>query len=133
MWFEIVNLIIPTHNDDPKVVRQMCRWIGKELGPDVPVHFTAFHPTYKLRNLPRTPLTTLQDVHKAAVDEGLRFVYIGNVRGGHREESTWCPECKKLVIDRLAYWVRSIRIAHGRCRSCGTVIPGVWRWDGNRP
>ncbi len=127
MWFEVVNLIIPTLNDKPDDLRPMCKWIKKELGPDVPLHFSAFHPMYKLRNLPRTPDETMFAAHDIARDEGLHHVYVGNVRpAGHKAEKTYCPGCGKAVIDRSAYVVGDVRIKDGKCALCGRAIAGVW-------
>lgn len=127
MWFEIVNLIIPTKNDDEDDLKAMCAWIKKELGADVPLHFSAFHPTYRLRNLPRTPKATLFDAHDIARDAGLRYVYIGNVYPvGHRGEKTLCPNCSKVVIERKGYRVTALQVKDGKCAFCETPIPGVW-------
>ncbi|MEM2936419.1 MAG: AmmeMemoRadiSam system radical SAM enzyme, partial [Candidatus Bathyarchaeia archaeon] len=89
LWTEIVVLILPTLNDDPAEIRQMAAWVRDHMGPDVPVHFTRFHPTYKLRNLPPTPVSTLERCRNEALAAGLRFVYLGNVPG-HRGQNTYC-------------------------------------------
>jgi len=128
MWTEIVNLVIPTLNDSPTDIRAMCRWIKKELGPDVPLHFTAFFPMHKLRNLPRTPRATLFAAHDIAREEGLHFVYVGNVRPvGHRAEKTYCPKCQAVVIDRRGYLIEHAQLEAGTCGKCGEAIPGVWK------
>ncbi len=128
MWFEIVNLIIPTANDEPAEIKAMCRWIKKELGPDVPLHFSAFHPMYKLRNVPRTPNKTMFAAYDIARAEGLHYVYVGNVRPvGHRAEKTYCPKCGKVVIDRRGYLVTQINVKDGKCAFCGQPIKGVWK------
>ena len=124
VWLEITNLVIPTLNDDMKTVREMCKWILKNLGPDVPVHFSRFVPLYKLTNLPPTPIETLTGARKTAMDAGLKFVYIGNIR--HEGESTFCPKCKKLLIERVGFFVKQNNIANGKCKFCNTSIPGVW-------
>ena len=128
IWFEIVYLVIPTHNDNPREVREMCKWIVGDLGPHVPVHFTAFYPTYKLRNLMRTPASTLERLHEVARSEGVLFPYVGNVSrpGGHPAESTYCPKCKRRVVHRVRYLVASVKIKDGKCAYCGTKIPGAW-------
>lgn len=127
-WFEIVNLIIPTLNDKPDDIKAMCRWIKKELGPDVPLHFSAFHPMYKLKNLPRTPNKTMFAAYDVARAEGLHYVYVGNVRpAGHRAEKTYCSKCGKVVVDRRGYLVRGVHIKGGKCAFCGREIPGVWK------
>jgi len=124
VWLEITNLLIPTLNDDMKNIREMSGWIVKNLGPDVPLHFSRFHPHYKLANLPPTPVDTLTDARKTAMDKGLKFVYIGNIR--HEGESTFCPECGKLSIERIGYFVKQNNIPDGKCKFCNTSIPGVW-------
>ncbi|MFW6162527.1 MAG: AmmeMemoRadiSam system radical SAM enzyme [Planctomycetota bacterium] len=128
IWFEIVYLVIPTHNDDPREIREMAKWIHGELGPDVPLHFSAYFPTYKLRNLQRTPPATIERCHDVAKAQGLRYVYVGNVSrpGGHPAESTYCPKCGTAVVQRIRYHVRAVRIRDGKCTKCGTPIPGVW-------
>lgn len=122
---EIVNLMVPGKNDDPETVAAMCRWIRETLGPDVPLHFTRFHPMYKLKSLPPTPVPTLEKARKTAMAAGLRYVYIGNV-AGHEGENTFCPQCGAEVIGRTGYRIRSIRMADGGCAACRTAIPGIW-------
>jgi pyruvate formate lyase activating enzyme len=102
---EIVNLIVPTKNDDMNRVRQMCLWIREELGSDTPIHFSRFYPMYKLKNLPPTPVGTLEKAKGVAHSVGLEYVYIGNVPG-HEGENTHCPECKSVDIACLGYGVR---------------------------
>ena len=128
IWFELVYLVIPTHNDDPAEVKEMAKWIHGELGPDVPLHFTAYFPTYKLRNLQRTPPGTCERLYQAAKAQGLRYVYVGNISrpGGHPAESTYCPKCGTAVVHRVRYHVRGVKIKDGKCTECGTKIPGVW-------
>lgn len=122
---EITNLVIPTKNDDPALIRDMCAWIKKELGPETPLHFSRFYPLYKLRNLPPTPVSTLERSRKVAMEAGLEFVYIGNVPG-HEGEKTYCPHCQKLLIGRQGYIVGEININKGKCKYCGKPIPGIW-------
>jgi pyruvate formate lyase activating enzyme len=124
VWLEITNLVIPTLNDDMKDIREMSRWIVKNLGPDVPLHFSRFFPNYRLANLPPTPLETLEGARKAAMDAGLKFVYIGNMR--HEGENTLCPKCKKLIIERIGYFVKQNNVSNGKCKFCSTSIPGRW-------
>ena len=127
VWFEIVNLIIPRFNDKKDDIKAMCKWIKKELGPDVPLHFSAFHPMYKLKNLPRTPKTTMFAAYDIARAEGLHYVYVGNVHpAGHKAEKTYCPKCSKVVIGRSAYRITERHIKDGKCSFCGHPIPGVW-------
>ncbi len=125
VWLEIVYLVIPTLNDRPEDLRAMARWVLETAGPDVPVHFSRFHPMYLMKNLPPTPLSTLEAARETALAEGLRFVYIGNVPG-HEAESTYCPGCRRAVIQRVGYSIEAIRLRKGKCESCGTAIPGLW-------
>ena len=128
IWYEIVVLIIPALNDSPAEIREMTAWIYKNLGPDVPVHFSRFHPMYKIKNLPPTPISTLEMCHKTATSAGIRYVYIGNVPG-HAAESTYCSRCKKLLIQRMGYAILQNDLKNGTC-SCGNRIPGVWDVQG---
>jgi pyruvate formate lyase activating enzyme len=125
VWLEIVYLVIPTLNDDPQEIRRMARWILHEVGPEIPVHFSRFHPMYLMKNLPPTPISTLEQAHKIAVQEGLQYVYVGNVPG-HRSENTFCSNCQKLIIKRTAYQIHKVEIENGKCKFCGNPIPGVW-------
>jgi len=123
---EIVNLMVTGKNDNMKQVRSMCRWIYLELGPEVPIHFSRFYPRYKLKSVPPTPISTLENARKVAMEEGLMYVYIGNVPdhpGGH----TYCPECKKMLIQRIGYQVAVLALKEGKCRYCRTPIAGIWR------
>ena len=104
----------------------MCGWIAKELGPDQPLHFSRFQPQHKLTHLPPTPVETLLKARDAARAEGLRYVYIGNVPGLEGAETTWCPNCKKPVVERTVFAVTAMHLDAGRCRFCSTPIPGVW-------
>ena len=122
---EITNLIIPTKNDDLSVLREMCLWIRRELGADTPIHFSRFYPLYKLKNLPPTPVSTLDKAREAALSAGLEYVYVGNIPG-HAGESTFCPKCKKMIIQRTGYMVGEINLKNGKCRYCGKPIPGIW-------
>jgi len=124
-WLEIVNLVVPTFNDDPEDLRRMCEWIRDELGASVPLHYSRFFPMYRLTNLPATPVTTLEKAYTIARATGLRFVYIGNVPG-HTFNSTFCPSCGKMLIQRVQYSVPHIAIKDGRCPYCGEAIEGIW-------
>lgn len=124
-WLELVYLVIPKLNDSPDEMRAMCRWIRKEVGPDVPLHFSRFFPMYLIKNLPPTPVSTLEKARDVAVEEGLLYVYIGNVPE-HKAESTYCPRCKNLIIQRVGFDVKKIELENGKCRFCQTPIPGIW-------
>ncbi len=128
IWFELVVLIIPTLNDSPDEIEQMSRWVLEHLGPDVPMHFTRFHPTYRITNLPRTPVSTIERCRKIALDAGVHYVYTGNVRM-HPGENTYCHHCKKEIIKRVGFRVVANRIKDGKCPDCGTKIPGIWSQD----
>jgi len=124
-WLELTYLVLPTLNDKEADVRRMCEWIQTELGPDTPLHFTRFFPQYKLRNLPATPVKTLEAMRKIAFRSGLRYTYIGNVPG-HGGESTYCPCCGLRLIWRVSYRVREVILRQGRCPRCREEIPGLW-------
>ena len=124
-WLEIVNLIIPTINDDPNDIRDMCQWIKDNVGVDVPLHFSRFFPSYRLTHLSPTPISTLETARDIGVSVGLHYVTLGNVPG-HRYNSTFCPACGKRVIHRIHFQVLEININDGRCKFCGHEIPGIW-------
>jgi pyruvate formate lyase activating enzyme len=126
VWLEIVVLLIPTLNDSEAEVRDLARWVKTNLGADVPVHFTRFHPTYRLTNLPPTPVPTLERAWSIARAQGLNFVYLGNVPS-HPGENTVCPGCGEVIIRRLGYQVLENRLSGGACPDCKREIPGVWR------
>ena len=126
VWFEITTLLIPGENDSDSEIDQMTQWIAAKLGLDVPLHFTAFHPDWKMLDKPPTPPATLTRARRIALANGLHFVYTGNV---HDSEggSTWCPSCGARVIERDWYQLGSWRLTEtGACRNCGTQIPGVF-------
>ncbi len=125
---EITNLIVPSRNDDMKMIERMCQWIAREVGRDTPLHFSRFHPDHKLRHLPPTPVKTLLQARKIAVDQGIRFVYVGNVPG-NEFNSTFCPGCAKKIIDRRGYHIVSNDVDEqtGQCKHCQTPIAGVWK------
>jgi len=124
VWFEITTLLIPGRNDSEAEVREECRWIMRELGPDVPLHFTAFHPDFKMTDLPPTPAATLTRARRIGMEEGLRYVYTGNV---HDREggTTSCPGCGAALIERDWHRIDAYRLTdQGGCPECATVIPG---------
>jgi len=124
VWFEITTLLIPTKNDSDAENRAMAQWIYRELGPDVPLHFTAFHPDFKMTELPPTPAATLKRMRRIALDEGLNYVYTGNVHDAEGG-TTFCPKCRAALIVRDWYRIESYRLtADGRCPECSTAIPG---------
>ena len=125
MWTEIVYLVVPTLNDGEKELTDLSKWVKTNLGPDVPIHFTRFHPSYLMKNLPPTPVKTLDRAWEIARAEGLNYVYIGNVPG-HPAENTICPNCDQAVVTRSGFFVRDIKIENGRCMNCSHEIAGIW-------
>jgi pyruvate formate lyase activating enzyme len=122
---EIVNLVVPTLNDNLDQLRALAHWLARDLSPDVPLHFSRFHPQYKLTNLPPTPVERLERAREVAMEEGVRFAYIGNVPG-HPANSTYCPGCDQIAIARQGFTVTEYHLEGGVCSSCGEAIPGVW-------
>jgi pyruvate formate lyase activating enzyme len=124
VWFEITTLLIPGKNDSDAEIEAESKWIMRELGPDVPLHFTAFHPDYKLLDIPHTPASTLIRARRIALTEGLHFVYTGNV---HDREggTTFCQGCGRPLIVRDWYEILSYSLtSDGHCRHCDTLLPG---------
>jgi len=125
VWLEITTLVVPTYVDDPEMIKDMSRWIVKELGPDYPLHLLRFFPHYKLTRLPPTPIKTLERLRQVARREGIHHVYLGNVPG-HEASHTYCPKCEKLLIKRNGYFVEAIGLESGHCSHCGASIAGRW-------
>ncbi len=122
---EITNLVIPTKNDDMSMVREMCLWVKSELGADTPLHFSRFYPLHKLKRLPATPVSTLEKARALALSTGLEYVYIAKVPG-HEGWNTFCPRCKKMIIQRTGYMIGEMHLKRGKCGYCGKPIPGIW-------
>jgi pyruvate formate lyase activating enzyme len=126
VWFEITTLLIPGENDSSKEIQNECEWILEHLGPDVPIHFTAFHPDFKMLNKPRTPYSTLLRARKIALEVGFHYAYVGNVHD-EDSESTYCSNCKKKVIGRDWYVLTEYHLTDdGHCRFCNYKIAGVF-------
>jgi pyruvate formate lyase activating enzyme len=127
VWFEITTLLIPGYNDSDAEIVAMSQWIAKELGPDVPLHFSAFHPDHKMHDVAATPPNTLFRARELAMQVGLQFVYTGNVQ--YREgDTTYCPHCRADLIERDWYQIKHYRLTvNGNCPHCGTAIAG--RYD----
>ena len=122
---EITNLIIPTKNDSLDMIREMCEWIYNDLSPNVPLHFSRFHPDHKLQDLPRTSIKTLEAAYNVAKKTGLNYVYIGNVRS-HMGNNTYCHHCDNLLIQRTGFNTSIKAILSGKCTRCHTPIPGIF-------
>ncbi len=125
IWLEITNLIIPTMTDNHDMIKRMCDWLFDNGFEDVPLHFSRFYPAYKLKNLSFTPENILIKARETAMKAGIKYVYIGNVPGS-AADSTYCPKCKKIVIERKGFNVLTNNIINGRCKYCGEKISGVW-------
>jgi pyruvate formate lyase activating enzyme len=126
IWFEVIHLLVPTYTDNLDQLRRLCGWVAQRLGPDTPLHFSRFHPEHKLTHLPPTPVDTLVRARDLARSAGLRYVYLGNVRGVPGAETTCCPNCRQAVVERDGFAVTALRLHDGRCPHCQTKIAGVW-------
>jgi len=124
IWIEITTLIIPGLNDSPQELKKIARFIKEDLGRETPWHVTAFYPTYKLTDRPKTQAKTLKEARNIGIDEGLIYVYEGNIPGGEGE-NTFCYECGRLIIGRYGFSVTEYHIVNGKCSYCGAKIHGV--------
>ncbi len=125
VWIELTTLLIPGQNDSPDEITRMCDWVVQDLGPDVPMHFTAFHPDFKMTDTPPTPHQTLSRARQQALDAGVLYAYVGNVHDRERE-STYCPNCGQCVIERDWFELGQYRLDGSRCTSCSHEIAGVF-------
>jgi AmmeMemoRadiSam system radical SAM enzyme/AmmeMemoRadiSam system protein B/AmmeMemoRadiSam system protein A len=132
VWVEITNLVVPRENDSDDELQRMCAWIVEELRPDVPVHFSAFHPDFRMTDRPATSPETLQRAHRLARQAGLKYVYTGNIQDP-ANQSTYCAECRNLLIERSGYQIGRYAMSENRCGHCGAEIagrfssaPGTW-------
>jgi pyruvate formate lyase activating enzyme len=125
VWFEITTLLIPEENDSPEEIKQMCDWILKNLGDSVPLHFTAFHPDFKMTNKSRTPGSTLEMARSIALSSGIKYCYVGNVHNPEGQ-TTYCPSCKTALIKRDWHSVITNKIVGGKCYKCNEIIAGVF-------
>jgi pyruvate formate lyase activating enzyme len=133
VWLEVTNLVVPTLNDSPEMIKGLIDWMLKNIGADVPLHFSRFTPTYRLANLPPTSTETLTYARNTALSAGIRFPYVGNVPG-HDGNNTYCPGCGKLLVGRFGFLITEYNILDGKCAGCGETIPGVWErggWNGS--
>lgn len=125
VWLEITNLVIPTWSDSPDEIRKMCRWLSDNGFRNTPIHFSRFYPLHKLEQLPPTPVDILNNAAQIAAEEGLKYVYTGNVPGNEISD-TKCPLCNSAVVKRQGYRITSNTLAAGKCNKCGNTIDGVW-------
>ncbi|HNW49634.1 MAG TPA: AmmeMemoRadiSam system radical SAM enzyme [Prolixibacteraceae bacterium] len=125
VWLEITNLIVPSWTDDQDMIKRMCNWLLQNGFEHTPLHFSRFIPTYKLTQLPPTPVNTLKSAREIALKEGLKYVYVGNVPGLELE-NTMCPRCHTLIVERQGFRILQNHIFGGKCTFCGEKIDGVW-------
>ncbi|HOU01075.1 MAG TPA: AmmeMemoRadiSam system radical SAM enzyme [Bacteroidales bacterium] len=125
VWLEITHLIIPRWTDKTDEIGRMCKWLGENGFKETPLHFSRFYPTYKLEQLPPTPVDILRNAAKIASGEGIKYVYIGNVPGNEMAD-TRCPSCGTIVVSRQGFTVTSNNLTGGKCNKCGKSIDGVW-------
>ncbi|MBW8885082.1 MAG: AmmeMemoRadiSam system radical SAM enzyme, partial [Planctomycetia bacterium] len=123
VWTEITNLIIPRENDSHDELKSMCDWVLEALGPNVPVHFTAFHPDFRLQDRERTPAETLLAAYEIAVRCGLNYAYVGNIQAP-KQQTTYCPGCKRALIERIGYQITRYDLNGNRCRYCSATVAG---------
>lgn len=137
VWLEVTTLLIPGHNDSAAEIEQLCRWFIRNLGPDVPLHFTAFHPDFRMMHVPPTPAPTLTRARQQALAAGIRHVYTGNV-SDIRGQSTCCARCGQLLIERIGYQLGQWNLDEtGCCKFCGARLAGHFeaspdRWGERR-
>ncbi len=123
---EITNLVLAGYNDDEASLKKMCLWIKENLGADIPLHFSRAFPMYQLTSINPTSPEVLEKARRIAMEAGLKYVYIGNL-AGNPAENTYCPRCKKLLIERKGYFVVQNNIEDGKCKYCGEKIEGIWK------
>ncbi len=126
VWTELTNLVIPGANDSPQDISNLCAWVVEKIGTDMPVHFSRFHPNYRVLDRPPTPVSTLNMAVDIAKGFGIKYVYMGNVAGS-KWESTYCPKCGKKLISRMGYYISGVNIKNGKCEYCGEPIAGRWK------
>ena len=123
IWLEITTLLIPDVNDSQNEIEQMAEFIANKLGTEIPWHFSAFHPEYKMLSTPSTPLSTLTRAKEIAHKYGIQYLYLGNIAN---DGSTYCPTCKTKLVERNGYHAHIVGIKNNRCTNCGYEIKGVW-------
>lgn len=123
VFIEITNLLVPKTGDNMEQLKKVCKWVVENLGDDIPFHLLQFFPTYKINDLPRTPVKTLERAYKIAKGEGLKYVFIGNVHE-HEWENTYCPKCQKLLVERTIMGIKEFNLKKDmKCFNCGEKIP----------
>ena len=125
VWLEVTNLIVPELNDAPSSITKLVRWVRDNLGAETPLHFSRFYPMYKLANLPPTPVATLTMARNIALEEGMKYPYVGNVPG-HPGNNTYCPGCGQAVVERHGYAILTYRLDGNKCNKCGATVAGRW-------
>jgi pyruvate formate lyase activating enzyme len=125
---EVTYLVIPRENDSPEEIRKFCKWVAEKLGPEVPTHFSRFYPHYKMEDREETPVKTLERALGVAKEEGINYVYIGNVPG-HAGDNTYCPKCGELLIERYGFNVTRWRLNDHRCPKCNAEINIVGKYE----
>jgi pyruvate formate lyase activating enzyme len=125
VWLEITNLVVPSWTDNLEQIRSMCKWLNNNGFNKVPIHFSRFYPVYKLEQLPATPVDILNKAARIASEEGMLYVYTGNVPGNELSD-TKCPECKETLIIRKGFNITANYLVSGKCKKCGRIIEGVW-------
>ncbi len=125
IWFEITTLLIPGENDNPEEIKEECNWILNNLGDSVPLHFTAFHPDFRMRDKSKTPASTLKDAREIALSMGIKFCYVGNVFD-MEGQTTYCPSCKQKLIERNWHSINFNHLNKNTCSNCGKIIPGIF-------
>ena len=126
VWLEITNLVVPEWSDDLKMIKEMCEWLKANGFENCPLHFSRFHPMYKLTKISSTPVNTLNKAREIALEAGLNYVFIGNVPGTEAEH-TYCPKCKEMVIERRGFHIVKNRVVNGKCSSCQEPVAGIWK------
>jgi pyruvate formate lyase activating enzyme len=124
VWIEITHLIVSTYTDRLDNIKRLCEWLVSNGFAEFPIHFSRFFPTYKLGHLRPTPVEVLKQAREIALKAGCKYVYVGNIHD--TDSNTYCPHCKKLVIERMGYWVGQMKVTDGKCPYCGASIAGVW-------
>lgn len=125
VWLEITNVIIPGWTDNPDMIKRMCNWLVENGLSNAPLHFSRFHPDYKLTQLPVTPEGVLTQAREIALAAGIKYVYIGNVPGLDAQ-NTFCPNCHEIIVERKGYSILQKNLKKGACKKCGEKIAGVW-------